>query len=55
MRRRPPYRFSPFEYGRDALELAHGTDERIRVENLISGVRFYRRLLERSAGPAGGA
>ncbi len=45
------YRFAPFEYGRDALERAHGTDERVSVENLVSGVRFYRRLVERSAGP----
>jgi carboxypeptidase PM20D1 len=44
------YRFVPFAYGGDALQRAHGTDERISVENLISGVRFYRRLLERSAG-----
>jgi carboxypeptidase PM20D1 len=48
------YRFAPFRYGGDALERAHGTDERISVENLISGVRFYRRLLERSAGRAAG-
>ena len=48
------YRFAPFEFGRDGLKRAHGTDERISVENLISGVRFYRRLLERSAGPAAG-
>jgi carboxypeptidase PM20D1 len=45
------YRFGPFEYGRDALERAHGTDERIALENLVSGVRFYRRLVERTAGP----
>lgn len=48
------YRFAPFEFGRDGLTRAHGTDERIAVENLISGVRFYRRLLERSVGPAAG-
>jgi carboxypeptidase PM20D1 len=45
------YRFTPFEYGRDALERVHGTDERISLENLVSGVRFYRRLVERTAGP----
>jgi len=48
------YRFAPFELGRDALERAHGTDERMSVENLVSGVRFYRRLVERSAGPPAG-
>jgi carboxypeptidase PM20D1 len=48
------YRFAPFEFGRDALERAHGTDERISVENLVSGVRFYRRLVARSAGPPAG-
>jgi carboxypeptidase PM20D1 len=46
------YRFGPFEYGRDALVRAHGTDERISAANLVSAVRFYRRLVERSAGPA---
>lgn len=45
------YRFSPFEYGRDALERVHGTDERVSLENLVAGVRFYRRLIERAAGP----
>jgi carboxypeptidase PM20D1 len=48
------YRFAPFAFDRDGQTRAHGTDERISVENLISGVRFYRRLLERSAGPAAG-
>jgi len=48
------YRFVPFAFGGDDLKRAHGTDERIAVDNLISGVRFYRRLLERSAGPAAG-
>jgi carboxypeptidase PM20D1 len=48
------YRFGPFEFGKDGLERAHGTDERISIENLIAGVRFYRRLLERSAGPPAG-
>ena len=45
------YRFGPFEYGKDALERVHGTDERLSLENLVSGVRFYRRLIERAAGP----
>ncbi len=48
------YRFVPFAFGGDALKRAHGTDERIAVDDLIPGVRFYRRLLERSAGPATG-
>lgn len=30
---------------------AHGTDERLALATLAEGVRFYRRLIERS-GPA---
>jgi carboxypeptidase PM20D1 len=49
---RDVYRFGPFEYGADALELAHGTDERISIENLARGMRFYRRFIQNSAGRA---
>ena len=45
------YRFSPYRMGTEALELAHGTNERIEVANLKRGVRFYRQLLLDSAGP----
>jgi len=39
------YRILPFRVGDDALRLAHGTDERLEVENLGRGVRFYRAWL----------
>ena len=32
------------------MTLAHGTDERISVENLASGVRFYIQLIRNAAG-----
>jgi carboxypeptidase PM20D1 len=40
------YRLLPFRIGEEALRLAHGTDERLSVENLGSGVRFYREWLK---------
>lgn len=43
------YRFGPFRYGADALKLAHGRDERISIDNLVQGVRFYRALLRELA------
>ncbi|MHC4422786.1 MAG: M20/M25/M40 family metallo-hydrolase, partial [Planctomycetota bacterium] len=46
------YRFGPYVFGRDALRLAHGTDERITVENLVGAVRFYVRLIRNAAGPS---
>jgi carboxypeptidase PM20D1 len=46
------YRFQPGRFTRDEVGLAHGVDERISVENLISGVGFYVRLIENAAGPA---
>ena len=46
------YRFGPFVYGADALKLAHGTNERISLENLTNAVRFYVRFLRRATGPA---
>jgi carboxypeptidase PM20D1 len=39
------YRLLPFRVGEEALRLAHGTDERISLENLGRGVRFYRAWL----------
>jgi carboxypeptidase PM20D1 len=41
------YRLLPFRVGNEALRLAHGTDERIRIENLERGVRFYREWIRR--------
>jgi carboxypeptidase PM20D1 len=49
------YRFGPWVMGKEALRLAHGTDERISLENLVRGVRFYLRLLESAAAPAQGS
>jgi acetylornithine deacetylase/succinyl-diaminopimelate desuccinylase-like protein len=46
------YRFGPYVFGRDALRLAHGTDERITAENLVGAVRFYVRLIRNAAGPS---
>jgi len=46
------YRFSPFLLGSDAMTLVHGTNERLSVENLVRGVRFYARLLQDIAGAA---
>ena len=45
------YRFGPFVYGADALKLAHGTNERISLENLTNAVRFYVRFLRSATGP----
>lgn len=44
------YRFNPFEYGSEALKLAHGRDERISLPNLERAVRFYRRLIQNANG-----
>jgi carboxypeptidase PM20D1 len=46
------YRFGPYVFGRDALQLAHGTNERITAENLVGAVRFYTRLIQNAAGPS---
>ncbi len=43
-------RFLPFRLNADELTGFHGVDERIRVDDAEPAVRFYRRLLERSAG-----
>ena len=45
------YRFGPFILGRETMRLAHGTNERISVDNLVNAVRFYRQLLITSVGP----
>ncbi len=39
------FRFTPFPYERDWMARAHGTDERISVEGLADGVRFYVQLI----------
>jgi hypothetical protein len=39
------YRFTPFLYESDWATRAHGKDERISVETLANGVRFYVQLI----------
>lgn len=43
------YRFTPFEYDAESVRLAHGTNERITVENLVRGVRFYTERIRSGA------
>jgi carboxypeptidase PM20D1 len=43
------YRLSPFLLEFGDLKRVHGTNERLSVASLADGVRFYRRLIERSA------
>jgi carboxypeptidase PM20D1 len=47
---RSVHRFGPYVFGREALKLTHGTDERIRVSELVGAVRFYVRLVRNTAG-----
>jgi carboxypeptidase PM20D1 len=44
------YRFAPFRLGPEDRSLLHGTDERVRVNELATAVRFYHTLIERSTG-----
>ena len=41
------YRFTPMLISQDDLERMHGTNERLSLENVESGVRFYVELLKR--------
>jgi len=45
------YRFSPVRASSADLTRFHGTDERLAVTHLAEMIRFYHRLLQRSAGP----
>ncbi len=45
------YRFAPFRFTAADIQRIHGKDERLSVASLADGVRFYRRLVERLAGP----
>jgi carboxypeptidase PM20D1 len=40
------YRFGPFRFGAADIRLPHGVDERLSLENLAAGIRFYARLIE---------
>jgi len=44
------YRFMPFPLAPEDLPRVHGVDERLAVEDLADGVRFYARLIEASTG-----
>ncbi|MGH7463329.1 MAG: M20/M25/M40 family metallo-hydrolase, partial [Longimicrobiales bacterium] len=39
------YGFSTARAGPEALERAHGTNERIRIADLVTGVRFYAQII----------
>ncbi|MEL6547422.1 MAG: M20/M25/M40 family metallo-hydrolase, partial [Myxococcota bacterium] len=40
------FRFSPFNYHEAVGDQIHGTDEHIPIDDYLSGIRFYRRLIE---------
>ena len=44
------FRFSPVRANSDDLKRFHGTNERLSIEGYADMIRFYRRLLENSAG-----
>jgi carboxypeptidase PM20D1 len=46
------YRFGPVRFRREDLARVHGKDERIAVEDYLTSIRFYTRILE-TAGSAG--
>jgi carboxypeptidase PM20D1 len=45
------FRFIPATLGADALELAHGTDERMPVDGFVSSIRFFQQLIRNVDGP----
>jgi carboxypeptidase PM20D1 len=40
------YRFAPFRMTREQRASIHAADEHLHVEDLLDGVRWYRRLVE---------
>jgi carboxypeptidase PM20D1 len=44
------FRFSPVRANGDDLKRFHGTNERLSIEGYADMIRFYRRLIENSAG-----
>ena len=44
------FRFSPVRANSDDLKRFHGTNERLSVEGYADMIRFYRRLIENTAG-----
>jgi carboxypeptidase PM20D1 len=45
------YRFTPFIYASDDLERIHGTDERVKIDDLARAAAWYETLLRKTAGP----
>ncbi len=43
------FRFSPVRGSRKELELAHGTNERLSVENFAEFIEFFKRLIKNSS------
>jgi carboxypeptidase PM20D1 len=43
------YRFAPIVVKDETLSLIHGTNERVSVENYLTAVRLYRRLIENAS------
>lgn len=41
------YRIAPFLVSNEDLKMMHGTNERISVANLLRGVEFFKKILER--------
>lgn len=46
------YRFLPFRFHPETLEMVHGRNERLGPGNLVRAARFYAELLRRGAGPS---
>src|SRR4051812_2969991 len=44
------FRFSPVRANSDDLKRFHGTNERLSIEGYTDMIRFYRRLIENTAG-----
>ena len=41
------YRFQPLKFTMEEIELLHGTNERVRIDNYYKGIEFYIRLLKK--------
>jgi carboxypeptidase PM20D1 len=44
------YRFTPFIYEPDDLKRIHGTDERVRIVDIVRAAAWYEALMRRTAG-----
>jgi len=47
------FRFMPFVFRPEALRFAHGTNERVRLEDYANGVRWFARLIENASAETG--